>query len=246
MHLHPKTLTNILPGLPTVAEDEADEAQLQALAATAQMDVNDAARRTSAFTDISGTTAKTSFSQEEVAEMDADVILDQFPRLATTADDLAKFLAPSGDKTDPVLWKDIRISNTKEAKLYNRRLEAFETSKMGYGSQDYIQPRHILRALLGADSDDEITSGNFRPDNIIAGVNLATLLRVLLVTCEPSKLSDAGLSSLEQLETFFPAVISGPQFDMTTFQMCLEIQTQLAIARLAASSSDAVSSRRPN
>ncbi|WPG99321.1 Hypothetical protein R9X50_00213400 [Acrodontium crateriforme] len=228
--------------LATVDENAVDERQLQAQAraaemASAQFDIDDATRRISAHTDMSGTTAKTSFSQEEIAELDRDVILDSLPRLSISADELAKYLLPQGEQTSAVKWKEIRTPRSKESKLFNTRLTNFTLNKQDFGSQEYIHSEYVLRALLGAQSMAEIPPAPWRPDNIISKINLAIMLRGMLITCEPGQLSEEGYLALENLESRFPVAIAGLDFNPKSLEICVEIQTQLAIARLAASAS---------
>lgn len=217
--------------LATVNEDSVEQQQLQG-----QFDNEDAMRRISAHTDISGTTAKTSFSQEEIAELDRDVMLDSLPNLYENAEKVADYLLPQGEDTPAVKWKEIRTRGSKESKLFNTRLTTFVLNKQDFGSQEYIHSEYVLRALLSAQSMAEIPPAPWRPDNIICKINLATMVRGMLVTCEPGQLTEEGYLALENLEARFPVAIAGLEFNAKTLEACIEIQTQLAIARLAAAS----------
>ncbi|KAK5128318.1 hypothetical protein LTR85_002985 [Meristemomyces frigidus] len=215
-----------------------DEEQLQAEVFAAEQDAADAkedfaARRESAHSGISGTTAKTSFSQEEIAELDADVMVDVLPNLASAAGDLAKLLVPADERTRPVVWKEIRIEGSRHRKLFNNRVSSLMVHKHSFGSQEYIQPSVVLRALLGVQSMEEVPAGLWRPDNIIYQVNLAQMLRTVLIDIEdPTELNTEGYEALTTLLNQFVNAITGPDFDVEAVRTCLALQTQLSVARL--------------
>ena len=96
-----------LPDLETVAEREADEAQDQEDVAAAEEDAAAAdeiiERPRSSNSALSRMTAKTSFSQEEIAELDPDIMVDVLPNLVAAADQLCTLLFPADPKQRPVV-----------------------------------------------------------------------------------------------------------------------------------------------
>jgi len=229
-----------LPDLATVAEQAIDEAQLQAETAAAEQEAALAAddsidfrRRESAQSGFSGTTAKTSFSQEEIADLDPDVMVDVLPNLATAAEQLTKLLVPVDPKARPVVWKEIRKESTRHRKLLNNRISSLEVHKKSFGSQEYLQPSIVLRGLLGVQTMEEVPHGPWRPDNIIYSINLAQMLRATLVeVIDPSEVDADGYETLCALLNSFPNAVAGHAFDVEAFRTCLALQTQLAVARL--------------
>lgn len=193
-------------------------------------------RRESAHSGISGTTAKTSFSQEEIAELDADVMVDVLPNLVDAAEQLTKLLLPADPVQRPVVLKEIRIHGSKHSKLFNNRLGMINLHKYHFGSQAYIQPTIVLRALLGVQSMSEVSDGPWRPDNILYRINLAEMLRTVLVDI-PDPYEDVNETHkvLSSLEAYFLTAIAGPTYDGEDARTCLAIQTQLALTRLRAS-----------
>ncbi len=225
-----------LPELDTVQEDQADAEQLQdeiQVADHAPADEPDEARRTSANSGMSGTTAKTSFSQEEINEMDAEIMVDVLPNLAAAAEDLANLLLPSDPKARPIVRKEIRALGSKHNKLYNTRVASINVHKPSFGSTTYIHPSIVLRALLGVADMRDVSDGTWRPDAVLHMINLASMLQtVLIVVPNNNDVDDDGYNALANLCDSFGAAISGPTFDHRAFHFCLDILTQLAIIRI--------------
>lgn len=232
------------PELPIVEEDAALEATLQADVEDALSDALDEdhtaavdaldARRMSVGA-MSGTTAKTSFSQEEIAELDAEVMLDVFPNLAGASDDLAKLLLPADLKSRPVVRKEIRKPGTKYNKLYHNRCQAIALHKTAFGSTEYVQPNIVLRALLGIRHVHELPQGPFRPDDMLYKINLAQMLRTLLVILpNNATISEEGYEDISTLDANFGKGIAGPVFQASAFNMSMSLLTQLAIIRMTA------------
>lgn len=193
-------------------------------------------RRESAHSGISGTTAKTSFSQEEIAELDADVMVDVLPNMADAAEQLIKLLMPAEAVQRPIVLKEIRIDGSRHNKLFKNRLGMINLHKHHFGSQAYIQPSIVLRAFLAVPSISEVPAGPWRPDNILYKINLAEMLRMVLVdVTDPFEDINEAHKVLGLLETYFLTAIAGPAYDREDAHACLAIQTQLALTRLRAS-----------
>ncbi|KAK4570308.1 hypothetical protein LTR86_002388 [Recurvomyces mirabilis] len=193
----------------------------------------DHARRESGNSGFSGTTAKTSFSQEEIADMDAQVMIDVLPDLLTSTDKLIDLLLPADSKVHHFVWKELRTQGSRHSKLYNNRLATFNVHKGNFGSQEYVQPSVVMRALLGVHSMADVGDGPWRPDPLFYRANLAQMLRpTLTVSANTLEITIDGYNSFELLETHFKSCVVGLEFDQEAALMLLELQTQLAIMRL--------------
>ncbi|KAK3628284.1 hypothetical protein LTR56_018676 [Elasticomyces elasticus] len=231
--------------LDTVAEDAINEDELQATAQAAEREAalleeqqaDDAAaevRRQSGQSGFSGTTAKTSFSQEEIAGLDSDMMLDVLPDLVKAADQMAQLLVHRDPNARPFIWKEIRVQGTRHSKLYSNRLDSLEVHKKHFGSQVYIQPGFVARALMGVQSIHEVPDGPWRPDNLIFRINLTQLLQAVLIpTVDPAGSGQQQYDALELLDSHFGQCIAGPVCDIEGALLLLQIQAQLTIIRLA-------------
>lgn len=160
-------------------------------------------------------------------------MIDVLPDLTAASDKLAQFLVPAGINTKPETWKEIRTPGSRHHKQYNNRIATINTHKPSFGSQEYIQPRIVLRALLGDASGME-TPAPWRPDNIIFKINLSQMLNSLLITCDPSDWTKSAMDALERLDVAFPSAIAGSQFSMEALEFYIQFSAQLTIARLQA------------
>lgn len=217
------------PDLATVAEQDADhpdDAQHQKDIATAEQEaVDDEAELE--------TTPKTPFSQEEIAELDPDVMVDVLPNLATAAEQLSSLLLPADLKARPAVWREIRARGSRHQKLLNNRTASLLVHKHSFGNQEYIEPSIVLRALLGVQTMANVPDGLWRPDSIIYKINLAQMLHTTLVTIgDPLEYEYDIHEALVGLVRQFPSAVAGSSFDTEAVQTCLELQTQLTIVRL--------------
>ncbi|KAI7082210.1 hypothetical protein KC356_g8559 [Hortaea werneckii] len=223
--------------LETVAEHEADEAQNQEDVAAAEEDAAAAdeiiERPRSSNSALSRMTAKTSFSQEEIAELDPDIMVDVLPNLVAAADQLCALLFPADPKQRPVVWQEIHIEGSRHRKLLNNRLSSFLLHKNNFGSQEYIQPSIVLRALLSVSTIDQVSDGPWRPDDLLYKINLAQMMRTVLDTViDPTELDAERYESFDKLIQAFPTAIAGHGFSAEAMRTCLALQTQLSVARL--------------
>ncbi|KAK0316346.1 hypothetical protein LTR01_000093 [Friedmanniomyces endolithicus] len=233
-----KKIGKVTRGLGTVTENGTEEKDHEALALAAEQEAalsTEAGRRESGYSGISGTTAKTSFSQEEIADLDPDTIIDVLPDLAKDASKVASLLV--GELVDydasvqSQVWKDIRTTGSRHNKRYTHRLDSLDVHKRNFGSQEYIQPSIVSRALLGVHSIGEVPTGPWRPDNILFLVNMAQMLRLVLVS-DPAEFTQEVYNSLELLDAHFMPCIAGSP-DREALRLLLTIQTQLVIVRLS-------------
>ncbi|KAM0720722.1 hypothetical protein Q7P37_004859 [Cladosporium fusiforme] len=184
---------------------------------------------------ISGTTVKTTFSQEEVDELDNDVMLDSLKNLYTASEQLMSSLIPSGVPDLAAVREEIATPGTKAYKLYQKRLSAFALYKGDYTTtQTYIQPANVSRALFEARTVDEIPQDAAQPDTVLRAANLAYMLHMLLVEiCKPGSSDDEKSEILEAADHAFPTVVVGSSFDQLALRLSIAITTRLAISRIA-------------
>ena len=241
-------LTRVSAELDAVVEDAGShEAEVQAGPNAAEEERPDAVdedglkaayqdRRESGHSGISGTTAKTSFTQftqEELEELDATVIVDVLPDVSHAAERLVKLLLSPDPPKRPVVWKEIRTQGSRYNKLYKNRLASLNAHKESLGHQDFIRPDIVLRVLFGTNNVHDLPRAPWRPDSVLYHINLALMLRVVLVEIHDIVgITDQGLDALENMHTGFAMALNGPQFDIRSFDMMLQIQTQLCLAQL--------------
>ena len=184
---------------------------------------------------MSGTTAKTSFTQEQYDELDKDIMLDSLPALSVATDNFLKLLVPADAKSRPIIWKEMKIEGSKHNKLFKNRLGALKIHKDNYGANtEYIQIPVVLRALFGVNAVEDVSHGEWRPDSLLYKANLARLLQSMLVEVHsPPDLSLEDYGALEIAYQAFPTGIAGNTFSNNAFNMSVDLATQLAIARLA-------------
>ena len=183
-------------------------------------------------------TAKTTFSMEEISELDTDVMLDSLQKLDWASEELLKVLTlaiPQPEMNSTAL-DEIATEGTKAYKLYQKRLSTFLLFKGDYISarQDYIRPQVVSRALFDVSSVDDIPRVALRPDCVLYKANLAHMLHTLLVHVRNPAIADYEIKeALEGLDQVFPEVIAGTTFSPAAFTMSVAITTQLAIYRIA-------------
>lgn len=190
---------------------------------------------------MSGTTAKTSFSQEELEMLDHDVMVDELPKLAAAAQDLVQLLLPEGPDTEHDTWKEVRRTGSRLNKLHQRRLIVLNTYKQSFGTMPYIRPDLVLRGVLSTQDVYDLPHASWRPDDILLRINLATMLDNLLITCDLSNWDSECSTVLEQLSVAFPACIAGGEFSSAALDFYLDVVAQVVITHLEASSTSAPS-----
>lgn len=199
-------------------------------------------RRTSKSPDnmsqISGTTANTTHSSQEIADMNAIRIIEYLPELHRTAYELLVLLAPQHASKEEVekIIRELQVPGTPKADRLRLREHLFNHPREAYGSEQYIRPVYILRKLLKTSDPGE---GNFRLDAILHVANLARMVKDLLVT--PRDTQNA-LFLLQALDIAFPGAFltkfdTEPLYGKSmmideTFEMGLQIRTQTVILSL--------------
>ncbi|SLM38425.1 Homeodomain-like [Lasallia pustulata] len=195
---------------------------------------------------ISGTTARTSHSAQELDDLDPEGMLDALPDLLGAANKILNFLAPQNTHPSYIINdKDLQDSGSRATKNL-RRLEAtFRLQRGLYGSEQYINHPIALRALLKERHFNEVGSGPWRPDGVLQTANLTTLAMTIL----PARKRDPSAQhALEKLGRDFPTPFlhgievapTGSNASMgnstmleDTFAMALEVRTQFSIMLLS-------------
>ncbi|WPA99253.1 uncharacterized protein RHO25_003870 [Cercospora beticola] len=230
------------PELPTVDENslfvgedaDADAEAEEDVDARLDEQLNGSPRRNSIGSAFSGTTAKTSFSQDEINKLDHEVICDVLPDILSAAERLTQLLVPNGANTPPETWKEIKRSGSKHNKLFTTRWESLRIHKPSLTSVEYIEPRYVLRALLNVASMAEVQPAAWRPDNVLYKINMALMLRTVLVQCDPADWTEEATGALESLDMAFPACIAGGEFKFAALDLWLELAAHVTIHRLEA------------
>lgn len=191
----------------------------------------------------SGVTNLTTHSQAELQELDADMIVEAFAELDRNAQRLLEKATPADyDELDlhghveQLHERGSRLS--KQLKQLAKVLEA--TQDGTFGSQTYIDPHIILRCLLETHIE-AFPKGSWRPDAIIYKANLANFVDMI---CSIPPDSEQVYDTLASLDVNFPSQFvskfvhvdeAGAGTSMLiqdTFEMALELRTQLAILNM--------------
>ncbi|KAL2065638.1 hypothetical protein VTL71DRAFT_3308 [Oculimacula yallundae] len=217
---------------PSDEEDEEDDA-------IENIEIEIPGPRSPAMSQMSGTTAMTSYSAQEIAKLDP-MMADFLPELLDSASKVLHQLAPKNaiETEDQVrsIVKDLKIPGSRRGKLLHLHEQRFTTAKKYYGSNTYIEPTFILRKLLGTPNPED---GNFRPDPVIYSANLATLVTEFLVlqrgeaktksTLEVVCLKDFPLSFTGKPDL----ARRGQEYEDEVFELALDFHTQYAMVCLA-------------
>lgn len=192
---------------------------------------------------ISGTTARTSHSAQELAYLDPEIMLDALPDLLGVANKILNLLVPQNTLPAHIIGnaKTLQDPASRASKNLQRLQDIFQLQKDLYGSEQYINLTITLRALLKARHFNEVGSGSWRPDAVLQMANLTTLAMTVL----PARRQDpTAQNALEKLGREFPkpflfateAIQTGSVASMgnssmseSTFDMALEVRTQVFI-----------------
>ncbi|KAI9675036.1 MAG: hypothetical protein M1817_001442 [Caeruleum heppii] len=199
---------------------------------------------------MSGTTALTSHSAQEAANLVAEDVLDFLPDLASDTERLLDLVAPETMHHEHVrgLIEDLAQPGAKVAKRLNAIEKVFRIRKESYGTDHYINLKIVTWALCGdstVEMDESLMAKvSLRLSFIVQGANLATLASQLV----HSNSSDEDTHvALQQLDSAFPDPFMTDLCTETenmhhpgcsslradTTAVALNIRTQLAIMMLA-------------
>ncbi|KAH7317672.1 hypothetical protein BKA65DRAFT_514952 [Rhexocercosporidium sp. MPI-PUGE-AT-0058] len=196
--------------------------------------------RSPAMSQMSGTTAMTSYSAQEIAKLDP-MMAEILRELLESASKILDQLAPKGaiDTEDQVeaIMTDLKIPGSRRGKHLRLHERMFGVAKDYYGSDIYIRPSFVLRKLLGTDSPEE---GDFRPDPVLHAANLATLVTEFLVLQRGEAKTK---STLQGVCNIFPESFMGKLDEVAeagqsesvdaVFDLALDFYTQSAMVCLA-------------
>jgi hypothetical protein len=193
---------------------------------------------------MSATTGKTTFSQEEIADLDPDVMLDSLKKLDGASNDLLNALMPSVPVDVDGLFitcDEIATSGTRASKIYQKRLTAFMLYKSDFTTAqaaEFIRPHNVSRALFDVTSIEGIPDGARRPDSIMYKANLASMLHMILVSIRNAEV-DSLPQILESVDQAFPTVVAGSEYNPLAVALSIGLTTQLAVNKIQGSAKDA-------
>ncbi|KAI9703313.1 MAG: hypothetical protein M1836_007879 [Candelina mexicana] len=224
-----------------VAEDEDEEAELglDERAGVGQVRETVSPGRQSNF---SGTTALTTHSAQELADLDPLLIVEALEDLSDSSTKVLRIVTPT-DPSAPgpsVVAKELKIPGSRTAKRLSRLEAAFKSHADHFGNETYINNSIILRALTGLRSAEDLEEGPWRPDTLFQKANITTLVTKVLTA---ERESPDTSSTIEQLDRAFPvpflrgfATASGrsgtSKLIEQTLKLALNIRTQLLIIML--------------
>jgi hypothetical protein len=191
----------------------------------------------------SATTGKTTFSQEEIEELDPDVMLDSLKKLDGASNDLIDALMPTVPVDVHGLFatcNEINTSGTRASKIYQKRLNAFMLYKSDFTTaqaNEFVRPQNVSRALFEVTSIEGIPEGARRPDSIMYKANLANMLHMLLVSIRDAEVASVS-QILESVNQAFPTVIAGSEYNPLAVALSIALTTQLAVNKILDSTKD--------
>lgn len=218
--------SNNLVALSVVAEDEEVEEPFDAEYEDRNRDDHN----------LSGTTAITSHSQQELADLDISMVVEVLPELHSSTNKLLDVVAPRG-ATRQVLsetTKEFQVPGSHKSKRLRHFEKAFENNKEYYGNDLFINISFILRKLFG---DQALEQDTYRPDVLLQEANFGTLIKSLMIAQQDHPKT---LPILQRVDDLMPSpFLSG--FDVEplygksalvvqTFNLSLEVRTQVLIA----------------
>ena len=162
-----------------------------------------AARRS--LSAISGTTARTSHSAQELADLRADDMLDALPDLVDASDKILKVallhkVAEVSQERVEARIRTLQNSNSTASNSLSRQLPGYREQKSVYGNEQYVNLSIALRAMLGVRRPAEVGDGPWRVDDVFHKANLANLVVDVL-----SLRANVKQPFLEKMERDFPA-----------------------------------------
>lgn len=191
---------------------------------------------------FSGTTARTSRSALESANLDAEDALDAFPALVSSSDGLLRFLVPDKFTRETItsIRRDVQSKETRACKNFLRLGKTFQVQRDVFGSDLLLDPLQIVKALTGTKDAFDLPPGSWRPDSLLQKTNFAVLASYILTSPRNAE----NETFWQELDHEFPRHFlgdSGNSMDskrgqrslsQETFHLALEIRTQYVIMLL--------------
>ncbi|MCJ1250675.1 hypothetical protein MMC30_007903 [Trapelia coarctata] len=165
----------------------------------------DAANARRSLSAISGTTARTSHSAQELSDLRAEDMLNALPDLADASDKVLKVVllhkvAGVSDERVETRIRTLQSPTSTASNNLSRQLPGYREQKAVYGNELYINLSIALRAMLGVRRPAEVGTGPWRPDDVLYKANLANLaIDVLALRANVKQLF------VEKMERDFPA-----------------------------------------
>lgn len=153
---------------------------------------------------ISGTTAQTSFSAQELSDMNSGEMLDALPDLCEAADRVLNFAAHHDTTSESLatIMRELEDSSSRARKTLARLSDSLQLHKRPFGNELYVNLSIGLRGLLGIRHIGNVRDRPWRPDDIFYKANLAVMITGLLSSQESSSNSQ---STVEKMERDFPS-----------------------------------------
>jgi len=186
----------------------------------------------------SGTTARTSYDEQQLEGMVPSMIVDTLPNLFDSACKILD-LIPAGASLEMVktMLEELKIPGSKKAKRMQRCEERFKGNMIHYGERaDFIKPHLVVTKIF---KSPDLVTLKCRPDAVIYIANLATAVKEVLVMQRGTQSTSKGLQGLdlnfpEAFMTDFGNFDEYGSSDLidASFRMALELRTQNAIETL--------------
>ncbi|KAF2473295.1 uncharacterized protein BDR25DRAFT_282717 [Lindgomyces ingoldianus] len=209
-------------------------------------------RSPGAVSEMSGTTAISSFSMVEAEDLDVKAILRRPRRLYESANEMLEHLVPDNGRIDEDREHYIEIQKPdSDYTIVFRDLNCDFSHDLSFFKsehQDYIRPRAVHRALLGPERDLTSLESGLNP--VLHKANLVEFTKTI-ITSDRNK--ESTWNALRMFDNTFPSLFlfslvpNGKPCNayagesamlMETFEVALELRTQLAILVLYRSTND--------
>ena len=191
---------------------------------------------------FSGTTARTSLSNQALSESSPEEMLDALPDLADAASKLLNFLVPEEVTRESVadIVAQVVAKGSRANKNLARLASMLRAQRDIYGGDSYINCQATMKAFFGTREFSNNSTGLWRPDALLQKANLATLASITYA--QFSHGPDDHM--LEELEQVFPIrflqgfatsgiTVGNSLLLGETFLVAIEVRTQYAIGALA-------------
>ncbi|KAF4552304.1 Hypothetical protein D9617_10g072850 [Elsinoe fawcettii] len=229
-------------GLPSVTEEA--EQPLQASFAPLNDGPNGRQSQHGRFSTGAASMFSTTFSQEEVADLDPDAILGSLPDLDSMAEGILNTAAPEQAGFEALKENALRLNDNASSsrKYLLGRVRTFGRMQGDFGRQTFIDPEHILRALLDLEAHSELPNTPYRPDDVLYKANLVSFLQIIFDSRTPEKVFET-MNSLDsqfpmallaalRSETEYQGLVGESQLVDATRSLALEIRIQFFIHAL--------------
>lgn len=228
-----------------VAETQESEEAEQDVELEEDPDIQKRLQSPGGLSNMSGTTALTSHSQQEIGDLDSEIIVETLEDISKTSFQLLQLLIPSPVSQDLVesAVKELQIPGSTLGKRLNLKEKAFDSYKTAYGSDLFINASYILRKLFH-DTPPAVDASN--PEPILQEANIAILAKIFLVA---QRDGPETIQILQLLDGSFPDPFladyeaepedGGSALVFDTFELALEVRTQYLISVLKSYKNDA-------